>query len=81
MSIFGGPEGIRTLDLSDANRTRSQLRYRPISYLVCPHIIPAICGFVKWIFHIGRALFAGKDDRIDRKNGSEKIGVAKLGII
>ena len=28
--LFGGPEGIRTLDLSDANRTRSQLRYRPI---------------------------------------------------
>ncbi len=27
--LFGGPEGIRTLDLSDANRTRSQLRYRP----------------------------------------------------
>ena len=27
---FGGPEGIRTLDLSDANRTRSQLRYRPM---------------------------------------------------
>ena len=25
--LFGGPEGIRTLDLSDANRTRSQLRY------------------------------------------------------
>ena len=28
--FYGGPEGIRTLDLSDANRTRSQLRYRPI---------------------------------------------------
>ena len=28
--FFGGPEGIRTLDLSDANRTRSQLRYGPI---------------------------------------------------
>ena len=27
--LHGGPEGIRTLDLSDANRTRSQLRYRP----------------------------------------------------
>ena len=27
---YGGPEGIRTLDLSDANRTRSQLRYRPM---------------------------------------------------
>ena len=27
--LFGGPEGDRTLDLTDANRTRSQLRYRP----------------------------------------------------
>ena len=27
--FFGGPDGIRTHDLSDANRTRSQLRYRP----------------------------------------------------
>ncbi len=28
--FFGGDEGIRTLDLSDANRTLSQLSYRPI---------------------------------------------------
>ena len=27
---YGGPGGIRTLDLSDANRTLSQLSYRPI---------------------------------------------------
>ena len=27
---FGGPEGIRTLDLSDANRTLSQLSYKPV---------------------------------------------------
>ena len=27
---FGGPEETRTLDLSDANRTLSQLSYRPI---------------------------------------------------
>ena len=27
---YGGPEGIRTLDLSDANRTLSQLSYGPI---------------------------------------------------
>ena len=26
----GGPEGIRTHDLSDANRTLSQLSYRPV---------------------------------------------------
>ena len=29
-SPFGGPEETRTLDLSDANRTLSQLSYRPI---------------------------------------------------
>ena len=29
-ALFGGPEGIRTLDLSDANRTLSQLSYGPI---------------------------------------------------
>ena len=28
-AAFGGPEEIRTLDLSDANRTLSQLSYRP----------------------------------------------------
>ena len=27
---YGGPEGIRTLDLSDANRTLSQLSYKPM---------------------------------------------------
>ena len=27
--LFGGLEGIRTLDLSDANRTLSQLSYKP----------------------------------------------------
>ena len=26
---YGGPEGIRTHDLTDANRTLSQLSYRP----------------------------------------------------
>ena len=30
MRQIGGPRGIRTLDLSDANRTLSQLCYRPI---------------------------------------------------
>ena len=28
-ALFGGPEGIRTHDLTDANRTLSQLSYRP----------------------------------------------------
>ena len=51
----GGPEGIRTHDLSDANRTLSQLSYRPKSntyYTQSPHvcqelILPfcAICVF------------------------------------
>ena len=30
--LFGGPEGARTLDLTDANRTLSQLSYGPIFY-------------------------------------------------
>ena len=30
--LFGGPGGIRTLDLSDANRTLSQLSYGPLCY-------------------------------------------------
>lgn len=29
-ALFGGPEGIRTHDLTDANRTLSQLSYVPI---------------------------------------------------
>ena len=33
---LGGPEETRTLDLSDANRTLSQLSYRPMGY---SHII------------------------------------------
>ena len=32
MKCFGGPEGIRTLDLFHAMEARSQLRHRPISY-------------------------------------------------
>ena len=31
-ALFGGPGGIRTLDLSDANRTLSQLSYGPLCY-------------------------------------------------
>ena len=34
ISIFGGDGGIRTLDLTDANRTLSQLSYAPMSYLL-----------------------------------------------
>ena len=32
--LFGGDGGIRTLDLTDANRTLSQLSYAPMSYLL-----------------------------------------------
>ena len=35
--MYGGPEETRTLDLSDANRTLSQLSYRPIR---CPFELP-----------------------------------------
>lgn len=31
--LFGGPGGVRTLDLSDANRTLSQLSYRPVVFI------------------------------------------------
>ena len=44
--IFGGPEEIRTLDLSDANRTLSQLSYRPENM----NIIAMNRGFVKAFF-------------------------------
>ena len=37
---LGGPEGIRTLDLSDANRTLSQLSYKPVMYHIIIHILP-----------------------------------------
>ncbi len=32
--IFGGDGGIRTLDLTDANRTLSQLSYAPMRYSI-----------------------------------------------
>ena len=38
--MYGGPEETRTLDLSDANRTLSQLSYRPkysFSRLIITH--------------------------------------------
>ena len=40
---FGGPEETRTLDLSDANRTLSQLSYRPIfmNFFRVNHVAPA----------------------------------------
>lgn len=42
--LFGGPEGIRTHDLSDANRTLSQLSYRPI--FLPPKASPLTARFI-----------------------------------
>ena len=50
---YGGPEGIRTLDLSDANRTLSQLSYEPEDHsadLFSQSIIPQFFLFVKPYF-------------------------------
>ena len=56
MRQIGGPRGIRTLDLSDANRTLSQLSYRPIFRGVTrlgdqptysPFECPQLCGAQK----------------------------------
>ena len=52
---FGGPEETRTLDLSDANRTLSQLSYRPICFPFDPENIDIIAMFdvfVKAFFSI-----------------------------
>ena len=38
---LGGPEETRTLDLSDANRTLSQLSYRPIR-VIYANLLPTI---------------------------------------
>ena len=38
---LGGPEETRTLDLSDANRTLSQLSYRPIR-VIYVNLLPTI---------------------------------------
>ena len=53
--LFGGPEETRTLDLSDANRTLSQLSYRPIYFPFDPENIDIIAMFdvfVKAFFSI-----------------------------
>ena len=44
---YGGPGGIRTLDLSDANRTLSQLSYRPIFVFQNENSVTLLEGFVK----------------------------------
>ena len=58
--LFGGPEGIRTLDLSDANRTRSQLRYRPVKHISVKSafLIYNICGELSRAFSSVQKFFA-----------------------
>ena len=46
-ALFGGDGGIRTLDLSDANRTLSQLSYRPIFVFQNENSVTLLEGFVK----------------------------------
>ena len=61
-TLFGGPEGIRTLDLSDANRTLSQLSYKPgygkmgWNKLVPPHHYTHFCGKCKCFIPLSAAL-------------------------
>ena len=47
MRQIGGPRGIRTLDLSDANRTLSQLSYRPIFVFQNENSVTLLERFVK----------------------------------
>ena len=56
---LGGPERDRTVDLSDANRTLSQLSYRPELFW-CLAIISPFPVFVKWVFHRRRWIFTRK---------------------
>ena len=46
-TAFYGLEGSRTLDLSDANRTLSQLSYRPIFVFRNENSVTLLEGFVK----------------------------------
>ena len=52
--LLGGDEGDRTLDLSDANRTLSQLSYVPKTYFSIARFIPYFKFFYddsKYISH------------------------------
>ena len=46
VSSYGGPEETRTLDLSDANRTLSQLSYRPLSLVILSQQISPVNSFL-----------------------------------
>ena len=56
-AFLGGPEGIRTLDLSDANRTLSQLSYKP-EYEVVPlqYVRPALPAELQARIHLRTTL-------------------------
>ena len=55
---FGGDGGDRTLDLTDANRTLSQLSYAPVDKLLKYHISFAVKSQgVKYKFEEGRKDF------------------------
>ena len=54
--MISGDEGIRTLDLSDANRTLSQLSYAPkVRFSRTPIIILSEGVFVKDIFSLKKS--------------------------
>ena len=65
MRQIGGPRGIRTLDLSDANRTLSQLSYRPIFVFRNENSVTLLERFVK-DFSPGRPAGNGRVDRTRR---------------
>ena len=54
---FGGPEGIRTLDLSDANRTLSQLSYKPVPLYYTQFFQKCKKNYIK--YHLCRILKTG----------------------
>ena len=73
-AAIGGPRGIRTLDLSDANRTLSQLSYRPIFVFQNENSVTLLERFVK-DFSPGRPAGNGRVDLPFLKNGRSFIAV------
>ena len=60
---LGGPERDRTVDLSDANRTLSQLSYRPINtigyYTKLPHKCKGVCEIFQQSLHHPKEVIPG----------------------
>ena len=71
--MYGGPEETRTLDLSDANRTLSQLSYRPISY---PFELPEYYNAEKGESQGKRFLTEKKQKISDREKTGSLFGAA-----